>query len=610
MLLRRLPVLALLFAPLVLPTGPAPTHSRQPDSPTAYPGPLGLAVDGTGRRAYVALHDAGAVAVVDLKAGKVLRTIAVGKQPHDVALNGATLFVTCEGEDTLTVVDLWKNAVRRRVAIGAAPRGLAVDAAGKCVYVACHDDGAVRCLEVASGAVRDVVAQPWPDRLALSGDGKRLYVTANDAGRALLTTVTLAPALKVDGPRALDGASNLRGVAALPGGNGAFVAHQRPRNHLPTTQVAQGWVFTNALARRTELGLITHELAVQAPPRVLLDEPNRGAADPSDVVIAPDGRRVFVACAGADAVLAIDGKKLVHVESKQSGTYDYPFSAATDGVDDLAASRHYVSARLATQANPRRLALSGDGTTLVVSNHLGDSLTVIDAVNLKVLRHVPLTAALPDAARRGAILFHSARLTFQGQFSCASCHPNGGSDGLNWDLTRDGVGNFMNTRSLMGVKDTPPYGWHASSPTLEDRVTGTLRTLHQHEPGTAETAELVAFLKTLAPPRPLAVKDAAAVARGKELFHGKAKCATCHRSDALDDDRPHDLGLRGDGDVQARFDTPSLRGVARTAPYLHDGRAATLADVFGRHNAQQRHGAAHQLSKAEMGDLLAFLRSL
>src|SRR5205823_3456009 len=146
--------------------------------------------------------------------------------------------------------------------------------------------------------------------------------------------------------------------------------------------------------------------------------------------------------------------KLSAFEPKRLAGYDYPFSPAGDPTDDLSASRHYVSARLATQANPRRLALSGDGKTLVVSNHLSDSLTVINAGKLQVVRHIPLSAAKPDAARRGAILFHSSRATFQGQFSCASCHPNGGSDGLNWDLTRDGIGNFMNTRSLLGVKDT------------------------------------------------------------------------------------------------------------------------------------------------------------
>jgi YVTN family beta-propeller protein len=603
-------LLALLFAPLALPCRPSPAQPQKPDAPAAFKSPLGLAVDPAGRHAYVALYDAGAVAVVDLQAGKVLAEIPVGKQPHDLGLHEKTLFVTCEGDDTLVVVDLAKNAVRQRVAVGAAPRGLAVDAAGKRVFVACHDDGTVRQFDPEGGQVRDLFAQPWPDRLAVSADGQRLYVTANDAGKALLTTVALAPKLAVDGPRPVAGASNLRGVVALPGSNGAFVAHQRPRNHLPATQVAQGWVFTNALTKSTELGLVSAELALKAPPRVLLDETNRGAADPSDIAITPDGRRVFVACAGADIVVVLDSQKLVRFEARRPEGYDYPFSPAGEGVDDLGASRHYVSVRLGTQANPRRLALSGDGRTLVVSNHLGDSLTVIDADRLQVVRHIPLATGKPDSARRGAALFHSARLTFQGQFSCASCHPNGGGDGLNWDLTRDGVGNFMNTRSLLGVKDTAPYGWHASSPTLADRVTGTLRTLHQHEPTVAETADLVAFLKTLAPPRPLPVPDAAAVARGRALFLDKAQCAKCHRSDAYDDDRPHDLGTRGPGDVQAKFDTPSLRGVARTAPYLHDGRAATLADVFGKHNAQQRHGAAHQLNKAELADLLAFLRSL
>lgn len=606
---RHLPLLALLFAPLALSAWTTPAQPPKADAPAVYKSPLGLAVDQGGQRAYVALQAAGTVAIVDARAGKILREIVVGAQPHDLALHGNTLYVTCEADHALVVVDLLKNAVQRRITIGAAPHGLALDAAGKCVYVACHDDGAVRRLDLDSGKVSDLFAQPWPDRLALSADGKRLYVTANDAGKALLTHVTLTPKFSVDGPRQIAGASNVRGVVALPGDNGAFVAHQRPRNHLPATQIAQGWVFTNALSKFTELGLVSAELALKAPQRILLDETNRGYADPSDVVITPDGRRVFVACAGADGVTVIDARQLARFEVKRPEGYDFPFSAS-EAVDDLSASRRYVSARLVTQANPRRLALSGDGKTLVVSNHLGDSLTVIDADTLKVVRHIPLTTTPPDAARRGAILFHSARSTFQGQFSCASCHPNGGSDGLNWDLTRDGVGNFLNTRSLLGVQDTAPYGWHASSPTLADRVTGTLRTLHQHEPTSAETADLVAFLKTLSPPLPLPVKDAAAVARGKELFFDKAQCGKCHRRAAFDDDRPHDLGTRAPGDLQAKFDTPSLRGVARTAPYLHDGRAATLAEVFGKHNTGERHGAAHRLNKQELADLLAFLRSL
>jgi cytochrome c peroxidase len=103
--------------------------------------------------------------------------------------------------------------------------------------------------------------------------------------------------------------------------------------------------------------------------------------------------------------------------------------------------------------------------------------------------------------------------------------------------------------------------------------------------------------------------DAAAEARGRALFEGKARCAGCHHGPALHDVAPHDVGTKVAGDRQARFDTPSLRGLGRTAPYLHHGRARTLKEVFTRYNPQQRHGSAHLLSPGELADLVAYLKS-
>jgi sugar lactone lactonase YvrE len=82
----------------------------------SYKSPLGLAVDRDGKVAYVALQTAGAVAVVDLHAGKVLEEIAVGGRPHDLALAGKDLFVTCEQADTVVRVSTVGRA-------GAARRG-------------------------------------------------------------------------------------------------------------------------------------------------------------------------------------------------------------------------------------------------------------------------------------------------------------------------------------------------------------------------------------------------------------------------------------------------------------------------------------------------------
>ena len=83
-----------------------------------------------------------------------------------------------------------------------------------------------------------------------------------------------------------------------------------------------------------------------------------------------------------------------------------------------------------------------------------------------------------------------------------------------------------------------------------------------------------------------------AAQRGAALFVGKARCSGCHAGPQLT--RSQDYG---------GFRVPGLRDVALTAPYMHDGRLATLADVV-------RHHGGAQLTPREREDLVAFLRSL
>jgi DNA-binding beta-propeller fold protein YncE len=571
---------------------------------SAYKSPLGLAIDRHGKRAYVALHTAAAVAEVDLTSGKVIREIPVGRGPFDLAQAGDNLFVSCELDDALVRIDLKKNTVVQRWRVGQAPRGVVALPGGRRVLVACHDDKIICAIDVATGKVFSVGVPGWPERLALDNSLDHAHVLAllRKPGEALVAEIGNTDAKA--GPSVLfvsrlRDVSNARGLAtprqAFPSG---LIALQKPRTKVPATQISQGWVFTNILS---PLALKVANAYPESGPK-MLDEPNRGFADPSDVVVTALERHAFVACAGADTVLAL-----------RTGPFqkDKQIWAYSSG-DDLTASRHYVVARLATQANPRRLTLSDDGKILVAANYLGDSLTVMDAEKMRVLRHIPLGGAAPDAARRGEILFNSNKMTFHGQFTCASCHPNGGADGLDWDLSRDGIGNPMNTRSLLGVKDTAPYGWLGNSLNLADRVSGTLRTLHHHEPQGTEVADIVAYLKALPPPRPLpqGAADAPAIARGRALFEGKGKCMNCHRRAALDDDTGHDVGSRIQGDHQDQFDTPSLRGVARTAPYLHHGQAKTLEEIFMTYNPLRRHGAAHRLTPAELADVIIYLKSL
>jgi DNA-binding beta-propeller fold protein YncE/mono/diheme cytochrome c family protein len=571
-----------------------------------YPSPLAVVVDPKGETAFVALHGTNAVAVVDLKAGKVLKEIAVDAGPYDLAATADTVYVSCSRGDSLVLIDRAKWTVRTKIAVGQDPRGIAVDEGYKSIFVACHDGKFLQWFDLAGKPLRAAALQGFPDRIAAVSGGGTAAALEQDGSEWRQPTAIQADEGLIVTMRWMDQTSNARAIAAFANSN-PVVVHQRPRNHLPATQIAQGWVFVNSLTRSFSL--------YEFRPSITLDEPQRGFADPSDVV--GDAKRLYIASAGTDQVLFIDSRKLADYTNKRvealNGPANDPALAGYRNLqlpDDLTATRHFALARIPVGANPRRLGLSGDGKTLVVSNHLGDSLTVIDTDKLRVVRTISLGGPKHDAARRGEILFNSAKLTFSQQFTCASCHPNGGSDGLNWDLPRDGVGNFVQTRSLLGVRHTAPYGWHGTSKTLADRVRGTLETLHQYKPSAAEVDAIAAYLETLEPPRLLPVQDKKAVARGKALFEGKAQCNKCHRREMLDDELTHDIGTRAEGDLKAAFDTPPLHGVARTAPYLHDGRAATLTEVFSKHNPAQRHGAAHTLTAEEMADLVEYLKSL
>jgi plastocyanin len=118
------------------------------------------------------------------------------------------------------------------------------------------------------------------------------------------------------------------------------------------------------------------------------------------------------------------------------------------------------------------------------------------------------------------------------------------------------------------------------------------------------------------------------VKRGFELFKGKARCDLCHSGFNFTDDGFHNIGLKGNTDIgrfnkvpvrvmRGAFKTPTLRDVALTAPYMHDGRYRTLEEVIDHYDRggdtfnnldpqMQQLG----LSAEEKADLVAFLKSL
>jgi cytochrome c peroxidase len=180
-------------------------------------------------------------------------------------------------------------------------------------------------------------------------------------------------------------------------------------------------------------------------------------------------------------------------------------------------------------------------------------------------------------------------------------------DGLNWDLLNDGIGDPINTKSLLLAHRTPPSMSHAVRENAEAAVRAGLEHILFAERPESEAAAIDAYLKSLAPlpsPRLVNGKLAASAKRGRKLFFdARTGCASCHPKGLFTTLKAYDVGA-------GPLDTPTLIEIWRTAPYLHDGSAATLREVLTTANPHDRHGKTSHLSSAEIDDLVAYLESL
>ena len=131
---------------------------------------------------------------------------------------------------------------------------------------------------------------------------------------------------------------------------------------------------------------------------------------------------------------------------------------------------------------------------------------------------------------------------------------------------------------------------------------------------------LAAYVRSLTNEPPSPYPRGASSERGKVLFESAAtRCTECHSGSRFTDSGVgglHDVGTIGPasgsrlGAKLEGLDTPTLAGAWRTAPYLHDGSAATLRDVLTTKNADDRHGVTSALSSSEIDDLIAYLLTL
>lgn len=333
---------------------------------------------------------------------------------------------------------------------------------------------------------------------------------------------------------------------------------------------------------------------------IVLDEPERGAAGVWDIKSVGD--RIFVSHSGTHDLSVIDYPAMIarlkaYRGTKEQLSYDLRF---------LYGARE----RVKVEGNgPRNMAVAGDGTRIYVPTYFSDTLNVVEVATGAVVEVLPLVAGRTENdVEAGERIFNDAAYCFQNWQSCNGCHPGEArSDGMNWDLMNDGIGNPKNCKSLLYSHFTPPSmisGIRADA-AIADRKGFTH--IQFYDIPEEQALQVDAYLKSLrAVPSPYLVEGRLSEkARAGKAVYDRLKCGECHSGEYHTDMQMHRIGA--DIEFEKGWDTPTLREVWRTAPYLFDGRAATMREVFEVH----RHGIeGRKVSAREIEALVEYVNSL
>lgn len=601
-------------------------EERRIDENVPYASPLEVLFSPDGARIYVLCQGSDEIRVLDAASYAVTAKITVGHLPRGLSLSpdGSRLFVANSRDDTLSVIDTHTLTVTATWPVGAEPSSVVQDHAGRRLFVANRISSDVAVLDAQTGVEeKRLLAGRGSSYLALSPDGSRIYVTHvypnPDARRTGLenrtppeseiTVIDAARAVVVD-RMPLHRIAGVFHVALSNDGRLGVVAEYHPKNMIPLAHLEHGGAFEDTIA--------VFGADVGGTVEVPLDELERYVSQPFGVAIAPDKSRIYVSSGGSETVTVIDVPRLLRFIHAHAASF----------VQDLSASANYVVARITVGLNPRGLTLTRDGGTLLVANRLDDSISVIDTRTDQVRTTIRLDGPKTvSALRHGEQTFYSARYSFQGQIGCANCHIDSTFDGITWNLEPDGFGrNIVDNKLLEGVKDTEPYKWTGTNPNIPTECGPRTEKYFWRSENYDNTtlADLATYVRSIEP-RPSRWKLpgyqlTSAQERGKALFERAVdkfknpipesnRCAYCHSGPKGTNQKLFNVGTHRANDNAGLLKSAPLTNIALTAPYLHDGSARTLEEIWTIYNPDDKHGRTNDLTKDELNDLIEYLRT-
>ncbi|MCB9739633.1 MAG: c-type cytochrome [Deltaproteobacteria bacterium] len=604
----------------------------------ARPDNVLLGPDGT---AYVSVRHAGQIAVIEKGAKKVSRTMDVGVEPIGMAMTpgGKELLVTLAGEGVVVAVDPATGAELRRIdAKGDRPRAVTVvtdpNAPSKWLISIANQNGPARALRYDPAANNGVYSDVdlRGNNPAQDGFGGPLRswraisaTVSPETGETLYAHVLVSPGddgtllnSVFHGDPISNGKS--QSVSQSSGGYGASGPSCTGGTPIRPIEVA-------VTAASTKPSKTVNEFAIESPEtgRNIL----AGFDQPSDIIHHPSVSLAFVAAYGTDNVLVLN----------------------TGAGDPM----RFPLATIDVGMAPRAMAISADGKRLFVLNEHSFTVSEVDLQPLlsKVVADYPEAKSgemppqlmdapyrfsatraaafgvdnAPEAVRQGRRIFTfsgNEKISAAGRFACASCHLEGEEDKQTWFIT-DGP---RQTPSLAGrLQGTGPFNWVGSESGLQDNMDRTIERMGGEGLAKSELAALEQFMLHGLHERPnpnRGAKLTEAQERGRQIFNDpEVGCAGCHAGDETTDGKLWDVGtasasekqvaeltasLKGEKIRPVIFNTPSLRGLHHTAPYLHDGSEKTLLGLLNRTGNSM--GKTSHLTSAQKNDLVAYLLTL
>jgi mono/diheme cytochrome c family protein len=550
-----------------------------------------LALVTAGQRADLAVVDLGpargSVERVPLPCGGSAGVVTVpagdGGPTRDLAV------VTCPNDDALAVVDVGRRRVVATIPQPGRPTGIVRE--GRTLSVSTVGDGRVR-----SFAVGDLVAA-LADAPAVGG---------GDPPPEIEVPAAASTAAWADGQRT---ASLLRSLT--PGPHGPLGAYQVVDNErrLSAADIRSGSTYGTPDDGRARL---EPAIAGRCGARFssLADEPRR--------LTGP----VALAAGPSDDLVWVVGELSRSVSVVRCRGGEPSGRSATVAAYDIG-------------EGGRGIVLAADGRTAFVDvgfDHQVAALRLPDDVD-EVGGDDPIERREPERvgrrqvddrylsplAQQGRRMFNDAtdrHLTPFGVVACASCHPSAGEDGLRWriesvDADTGGIQRKVRrTPPAWQVDaDAKPLHWDGGFTSSDDLSLDTVQRLLGGDGLMVDTAALTAYMAEVpaAPAAPERGADEAALRRRGAAVVAAKGCTTCHAGDAGTDGRTHDVLAPSDvsdGDLDAVV-TPPLRSVRARAPYGHDGRSATLADLLRAHRDER--GRPLALTDEERAAVIAYL---